>query len=52
MLIPLIERDSDLVGAEEGAPQVMPGLRRTLDASRITASDLERLYLEEIGQRP
>ena len=24
--IPLIERDGDLVGAEEGAPEVMPGL--------------------------
>ena len=27
-------------------------LRRTLDASRITASDLESLYLEEMGRRP
>lgn len=26
-------------------------LRRTLDASRITASDLESLYLEEMGRR-
>ena len=28
------------------------GLRRTLDASKITASDLESLYLEEMGRRP
>ena len=28
------------------------GLRRTLDASKITANDLESLYLEEMGRRP
>ena len=28
------------------------GLRRTLDASKITVSDLESLYLEEMGRRP
>ncbi len=27
-------------------------LRRTIDASKITASDLESLYLEEMGRRP
>lgn len=27
-------------------------LRRTLDASKITTSDLESLYLEEMGRRP
>ena len=28
------------------------GLRRTLDASKITANDLESFYLEEMGRRP